>query len=217
MAKYSIILVDDHTMVREGLRQLLMTFPDVSVIAEGGNGYEAIELAQEHHPDIMIIDISMPKLRGVEAIMEIKAVSPETKILVLSMYDHEEYIKQSLKNGASGYLLKNSASEELMTAIQQVTRGEMYLSPPISRQIVSAWVSDTNLTGTSVESPLTNREAQVLKLLAEGYSNKQVAEMLHVSIKTVETHRYRIMEKLELDSFAALVKYAIKSQLVELN
>ncbi len=217
MAKFSIILVDDHTMVREGLRQLLMTFPDVSVIAEGGNGYEAIELAQEHQPDIMIIDISMPKLRGVEAIIEIKAVSPETKILVLSMYDHEEYIKQSLKNGASGYLLKNSASEELMTAIQQVTRGEMYLSPPISRQIVSSWVSDTNLSGASVESPLTNREAQVLKLLAEGYSNKQVAEMLHVSIKTVETHRYRIMEKLELDNFAALVKYAIKSQLVELN
>jgi len=219
MSKTTIILVDDHVLIREGLSQLLLTFENINVVGEASDGYEAIKLAEKLKPDIMIVDISMPKLRGVEAIKEIKRVSPLTRILVLSMHDREEYIKQSLKNGASGYILKNSASEELKSALKFVLNGQIYLSPAISKSIVSNWLSESIAGGGKKgrDGLLTNREREVLKLLAEGYSNKEVANLLHVSVKTIETHRYRIMEKLELKNFAALVKYAIKEHLIELN
>jgi len=219
MSKTTIILVDDHVLIREGLSQLLLTFENVNVVGEASDGYEAIKLAEKLKPDIMIVDISMPKLRGVEAIKEIKRVSPLTRILVLSMHDREEYIKQSLKNGASGYILKNSASEELKSALKFVLKGQIYLSPAISKSIVSNWLSESIAGGGKKdrEGLLTNREREVLKLLAEGYRNKEIANLLHVSVKTIETHRYRIMEKLELQNFAALVKYAIKEHLIELN
>jgi len=219
MSKYSIVLVDDHTLVREGLRQLLLTIDYVNVIGQAGDGYEAIKLAEKLKPDIMIVDISMPKLRGVEAIKEIKRVSSETRILVLSMHDREEYIKHSLRNGASGYILKNSASEELKSALKFVLNDQIYLSPAISKSIVTDWLYKS--AGDDVKKDhsglLTNRETEVLKLLAEGYSNKEVAANLHISVKTIETHRYRIMNKLELDNFAALIKYAIKQNLIELS
>lgn len=219
MSKYSIVLVDDHTLVREGLRQLLLTIDYVNVIGQVGDGYEAIKLAEKLQPDIMIVDISMPKLRGVEAIKEIKRVSSETRILVLSMHDREEYIKHSLRNGASGYILKNSASEELKSALKFVLNDQIYLSPAISKSIVTDWLYKS--AGDDVKKDhsglLTNRETEVLKLLAEGYSNKEVAANLHISVKTIETHRYRIMNKLELDNFAALIKYAIKQNLIELS
>ncbi|MBN2412235.1 response regulator transcription factor [candidate division KSB1 bacterium] len=219
MNKTSILLVDDHILVREGLHQLLLTFDNIDVIGQAGNGYEAIKLAEKLKPDIIIIDISMPQLRGVEAIKEIKRVSSLTKILVLSMHDREEYIKQSLKNGASGYLLKNSASEELKSALSFILNDQIYLSPAISKSIVTDWLSESGSDRLKKENTgqLTNRETEVLKLLAEGYSNKEVASILHVSVKTIETHRYRIMEKLELQNFAALIKYAIKHNLIEIS
>ena len=160
----------------------------------------------------------MPKMRGIEAIREIKRVAPDCKILVLSMFGNEEYIRQSLKNGASGYMLKDAASSELKSAITFIQRGDLYLSPAISRTIVDNWLDDViSRPYEGIKSPLSNRELEVLKLLAEGWSNKEIAEFLHISIKTVETHRHRIMEKLKLKNITDLVKYALRTKLIELK
>ncbi|HPG38114.1 MAG TPA: response regulator transcription factor [bacterium] len=217
MEKIRIVVVDDHTIVREGIEHLLATFKNVTVVGKAGDGFEAIKIAQKEKPDIMILDISMPKLRGIEAIREVKLVSPETRVIILSMYHIEEYIKQSLANGASGYLLKDSASEELNSAIRFVMQDQIYLSPAIARAIVTNWLTEPEINGTKKDGVLSTREIEVLKLLAEGYSNKEIANLLHISSKTIETHRYRIMDKLELNNFADLVKYAIKEQLIELS
>jgi two-component system response regulator NreC len=218
MDDVDVILVDDHVVVREGLSQLLLTFKGVSVVGEAGDGYEAIGLAEQLQPDIVILDISMPKMRGIEAIKEIKRVAPDCKILVLSMFGNEEYIRQSLKNGASGYMLKDAASSELKSAITYIQRGDVYLSPSISRTIVDNWLDDVGRRPfEGIKSPLSSRELEVLKLLAEGWSNKEVAEFLHISIKTVETHRHRIMDKLKLKNITDLVKYALRTKLIELK
>jgi two-component system response regulator NreC len=218
MDDVDVILVDDHVVVREGLSQLLLTFKGVSVVGEAGDGYEAIGLAEQLQPDIVILDISMPKMRGIEAIKEIKRVAPDCKILVLSMFGNEEYIRQSLKNGASGYMLKDAASSELKSAITYIQRGDVYLSPSISRTIVDNWLDGVvRRPFEGIKSPLSSRELEVLKLLAEGWSNKEVAEFLHISIKTVETHRHRIMDKLKLKNITDLVKYALRTKLIELK
>lgn len=218
MDDVDVILVDDHVIVREGLSHLLLSFKGVSVVGEAGDGYEAIALAEKLQPDIVILDISMPKMRGIEAIREIKRVAPDCKILVLSMFGNEEYIRQSLKNGASGYMLKDAASSELKSAITFIQRGDLYLSPAISRTIVDNWLDDViSRPYEGIKSPLSNRELEVLKLLAEGWSNKEIAEFLHISIKTVETHRHRIMEKLKLKNITDLVKYALRTKLIELK
>ena len=217
MEKISIILVDDHTMVRAGMRELLKTFPDVTVVAQGDDGYQAIELADQYKPDVLILDISMPKLRGIEAIKDIKKRSPETKIIILSMYERDEYIKQSLRNGASGYLLKQSATDELKSAIHTVMRDQIFLSPYIAKSVVESWLTANQKPDTGDDEILSDRELEVLKLLTEGHSNKETAELLHLSVKTVETHRYKIMEKLNLDNFAGMVKYAIKKHYIDLD
>jgi len=217
MTEMTVILVDDHVMVREGLRQLLLTFPGITVIDEAGDGQEAVKKIRDKQPDIVILDISMPKLNGIEAIIEIKKVAPETQILVLSMHDKKDYIHQAIKNGAAGYLLKASASDELRSALQFIGKGQIYLSPAISKSVVDGWLlpKTQTMVEDESESPLSRRERQIIKLLAEGYSNKKIADELYISIKTVETHRHHIMEKLDLDSFADLVKYAIKEKLIE--
>ncbi len=219
MEKIRAVLADDHALVRAGLRELLQALNNVTVVGEAGDGIEAIEQAKGLHPDILILDIQMPLMGGIEAIREIKRISPETQILVLSMHSKEEYVRQTLKNGASGYLLKQSASDDLKNAIAAITSGSIYLSPSISRSIVSAWLKegDVKTAVKSAEGELTEREKGVLKLLAEGLSNKRIAELLHISVKTVETHRHRIMDKLKLHSVADLVKYAIKEGLTELE
>jgi len=219
MEKIRAILADDHALVRAGLRELLQAMNSVAVVGEAGNGMEAIEKVKELQPDILIIDIQMPLMGGIEAIREIKKCSPETQVLVLSMHNKEEYIKQTLKNGASGYLLKQSASDDLKNAIAAITNGDIYLSPSISKSIIAAWLRESEIkTSTKpTDGELTDREKGVLKLLAEGYSNKRIAELLHISVKTVETHRHRIMDKLKLQSFADLVKYAIKEGHTELE
>ncbi len=219
MEPIQIVIADDHALVRAGLMELMKTFEKVEVVAEAGDGLEAIEKARDYQPDIMLLDISMPKMRGLEAITEIHRVSPETLILILSMFNNQEYIRESFKKGAVGYLLKEAAAEELKSAISALLQNKVYISPALSGFIVRDWVQSHNVgseTRVNESSPLTERERGVMKLLAEGYTNKEVAGLLHISSKTVETHRHRIMEKLKLDNFAALVKYAIKEKMVDL-
>ncbi len=216
MRKWKVVVADDHTLVRTGLCHLLATFQKYEIVGEAGDGLQAIELAQQLQPDIVLLDLAMPKMRGMEAIQEIKRVS-QAKVLVLSMYDRDEYIRQAIKNGADGYLLKGSAADELKTALMHILENHIYLSSAISKNIVKEWIHGQQAAELNIQKTgLTERENEVLKLLAEGYANKEIADLLHISIKTVETHRSRIMDKLGSRNLAELVKFAIKRGLVEL-
>ncbi len=212
MDKITVVLADDHDLVREGIARLVESFGNIEIVGQAGDGHEAVILAREKKPDIMLLDIAMPKLLGVEAISEIKDVSPLTKVIVLSMHNKERYIKDCMRNGAAAYLLKESAVHELKYAIEHVMKDQIFLSPAISRNVVKDWLTDAKTAYSA--GPLTVREREVLKLLAEGHSNKEIAAMLFISPKTVETHRYRINEKLNLGSVADLVRYAIKEGLI---
>ncbi len=218
MKSYGIMIADDHTVLREGLRLLLCSYPQFEVIGEAEDGITAVSTALQLKPDVLLLDIAMPNMRGIEAILEIKRLEPDIKILVLSMHDREEYVLQAMKNGADGYILKKSAAAELVAALNHVISGEIYLSPSISRYVVRNWLRDEeSMAGVSrAETKISERERTVLKLIAEGRSNKEVANLLHISAKTVETHRARIMSKLELRTVPDLVRYAIKSGLVDL-
>ncbi len=218
MKIHSIMIADDHAVLREGLRLLLSSYPQFEVIGEADDGMTAVSTALQLKPDVLLLDIAMPNMRGIEAILELKRFEPEIKILVLSMHDREEYVLQAMKNGADGYILKKSAAAELVAALNHVISGEIYLSPSISRHLVRNWLRDEeSMAGVSrADTELSERERTVLKLIAEGRSNKEVASLLHISAKTVETHRARIMSKLELRTVPDLVRYAIKSGLVDL-
>ncbi|HNY92901.1 MAG TPA: response regulator transcription factor [bacterium] len=218
MKIHSIMIADDHAVLREGLRLLLSSYPQFEVIGEADDGMTAVATALQIKPDVLLLDIAMPNMRGIEAILELKRLEPEIKILVLSMHDREEYVLQAMKNGADGYILKKSAAAELVAALNHVISGEIYLSPSVSRHLVRNWLRDEeSMAGVSrAETELSERERTVLKLIAEGRSNKEVASLLHISAKTVETHRARIMSKLELRTVPDLVRYAIKSGLVDL-
>ena len=207
-----MVLADDHDLVREGIARLVESFGNIDIVGQAGDGYEAIILARNKTPDIMLLDITMPKLRGIEAICEIRKASPLTKIIVVSMHNKERYIKDCMRNGASAYLLKVSAVHELKSAIEYVMKDQIFLSPAISRNVVQDWLSDAK-TGSS-QNQLTVREREILKLIAEGHSNKETAAILFISPKTVETHRHRINEKLNLGSVADLVRYAIKEGMI---
>ncbi len=220
MPPVTIVIADDHALVRAGLCELLHTMEDVIVKGQAGDGLEAIQKVHDYKPDILVLDISMPKMRGLEVIKEIKTHSEHTRILILSMHNKPDYVRESFRNGARGYLLKESAADELKQAIKALAQDDIYLSKNINHSIIKEWIEGSSIRG-SEELPgsaaLTEREKSVMKLLAEGYTNKQVARFFHISSKTVETHRYRIMGKLELENFAALVKYAIKSGMVDLE
>ncbi|HOH06908.1 MAG TPA: response regulator transcription factor [bacterium] len=218
MTTHRIMIADDHAVLRDGLRLLLSSYPQFEVIGEADDGMTAVATALQIKPDVLLLDIAMPNMRGIEAILELKRFEPEIKILVLSMHDREEYVLQAMKNGADGYILKKSAAAELVAALNHVISGEIYLSPSISRHLVRNWLRDEeSMAGVSrADTELSERERTVLKLIAEGRSNKEVASLLHISAKTVETHRARIMSKLELRTVPDLVRYAIKSGLVDL-
>jgi two-component system, NarL family, response regulator NreC len=219
MRPVTIVIADDHALVRAGLCELLNTMNNVSVKGQAGDGLETIQKVRDLKPDILVLDISMPKMRGLEVIKEVKTHSENTKILILSMHNKPDYVRQSFRNGARGYLLKESAADELKQAIKALAQDDIYLSKNVNHSIIKEWI-EGNIGGSeelSASAALTEREKSVMKLLAEGYTNKQVARFFHISSKTVETHRYRIMEKLKLENFAALVKYAIKSGMVDLE
>lgn len=206
-----ILIADDHQILRSGLRSLLEKLPDVEVVAEAGEGHTALELACKLQPDIIIMDISMPDLNGMDATCRIVDKVTNVKIIALSVHSDKQFIKEMLKAGASGYLLKDCAFDELEQAIQTVVKeGKIYLSPKIAGKVVRDYVKFVQKEDTEEKPNLTERERDVLQLLAEGHNTKQVGLKLSISPKTVETHRQHIMEKLEIYTLPELVKYAIR-------
>lgn len=212
-----ILLADDHKIVREGLCSLIEKQPHMEVISEAENGRTAVKLAKKLNPDVVVIDISMPDLNGIEATRQIVAVNPNIKVIALSMHSERRFVMEMFKAGASGYLLKDSAFEELSQAIRAVIANQTYLSPKIADVVVKDYLQKLPESDSSVFSVLTAREREVLQLLAEGNTTKEIAYTLNVSVKTVETYRQHIMEKLNIHSIADLIKYAIREGLTTLE
>lgn len=204
-----ILLADDHVMFRQGLRTLIER-DNLDVVGEASDGHEAIQMAKELRPDVAVLDLSMPLLNGLDAAKQITQVSPKTKTILLTMYTEDQYVTEALRAGIRGYVLKTQATSDLIQAIQEVFRGRIYLSPGVSRVVVEAYLAKKDLPG----DPLTSRERQVLQLVAEGKTTKEIASMLGVSVKTAESHRTRLMEKLAIHETAGLVRYAIRVGLV---
>ena len=212
-----ILLADDHKITRQGLRSLLKEQPDIEVIAEADQGRTAVQLARKLRPQVVIMDVSMPDLNGIEATRQIVSESASTRVIALSMHSDALFVTEMLKSGASGYLLKDCAFEELERAIRTVIAGKTYLSPAISGVVVDDYLHRLSKTDFSDVEVLTDREREVLQLLAEGNSTKQIALKLHISAKTVETHRRQIMNKLDIFTVAELTKYAIRKGLTSLE
>jgi len=214
-SKYRIVIAEDHTILREGLRSLLTSGSEFEVVGEAEDGREAIRCVEKLKPDLILTDLSMPRMNGMEAIREIKKRSPETKILVLTVHKTEEYILATVRAGADGYLLKESTHAELLMAVKHVLSGKRYISPGISDKVLEGYLDGrrTLKTRTSWET-LTQREREILKLIAEGYKNKEIADDLCISVKTVEKHRSNLMEKLNLHNIQALTAFAIGKGLV---
>jgi len=212
-----ILLADDHKITREGLHSLIENQPDMQVVAEAEQGRTAVELARKLAPDLVIMDVSMPDLNGIEATLQISQQSPNVKVIALSMHSDSLFVTEMLKSGARGYLLKDCAFEELANAISAVMNGNTYLSPSISGIVIDDYLHRLSKAGSLRADALTAREREVLQLLAEGKSTKQIALKLHISAKTVETHRRQIMEKLDIHSVAELTKYAIRKGFTSLE
>ena len=211
MGRIRILLADDHTMVRQGLRKLLEERPDWEVIAEAGDGREAVRLVEQYKPDVAIIDVAMPLLNGVEATRQITKRAPGTRVLVLSMHADEAYVTQILQAGATGYLLKDSADVDLLKAVSEAAQGRSFFSPAIARVMLDDYVRQLADKGiTDRYDALSAREREIFQLIAEGKTNKEMAALLSVSPSTVETHRAHIMEKLDLHSAAEIVLYAVR-------
>lgn len=210
-----LLLADDHTMMRQGLRHILESNSDFDVVVEASSGIEAVEAAREHKPDVAVVDVAMKELNGIETTAQILKHSPHTAVLILSMYSDERYVLRAVKAGARGYVLKNSAGDELIRAIYAVQKGTAFFSPAVARifQDGFARLKDASEVNDRFEL-LTNRERQIYQLLAEGNSNKEIANRLNLSLHTVETHRWRIMEKLDLHSTAELVLSAVRRGMV---
>jgi len=213
--KYRIVIAEDHTILREGLRSLLSSSPAFEVVGEAEDGREAIQCVVKYKPDLILTDLSMPRMDGMEAIREIKKQSPKTKILVLTVHKAEEYILNTFKAGAEGYLLKDSTHSELMIAIKNILSGKRYISPGISDKVLEGYLEErkTLKVRTSWET-LTPREREILKLIAEGYKNKEIANYLCISPKTVEKHRSNLMEKLNLHNVQTLTAFAMEKGLI---
>ncbi|MCJ7578592.1 MAG: response regulator transcription factor [candidate division Zixibacteria bacterium] len=218
MGKIRLLVADDHKIFRQGIKKLLEEEKDLQVVGEAKDGREAVKKAEELKPDIVLMDVAMADLNGMEATRQIKKALPDTKILMLTMHKNEEYVLQSFQAGACAYVLKEGAVEELVSAIHSVYNDKSYLSPTISKTVVDAYLRKME-TG-KMETPfdlLTDREREVLQLIAEGYTNREVAKSLYISVKTVEAHRAHIMQKLDIHEVARLVKYAIQKGLVDLT
>jgi two-component system response regulator NreC len=205
-----VFLADDHALIRQGLKALLEK-QGFQIVSEASNGQETIRSVEKTQPDVAIIDISMPILNGVDAARELRKSSPKVKVILLTQHDEDQYVTESLRAGVRGYVLKSQAAEDLVHAIQEVSRGSVYLSPSISRTVVDAYLSKMYVSA----DPLSGRERQVLQLVGEGKSTKEVAVHLGISIKTAESHRARLMKKLDVHETASLVRYAIRRGLIQ--
>ena len=214
--RHRIAITEDYTILREGLKALLSTLSDFEIIGEAEDGRQAIELAEKLKPDLMLMDLSMPRMNGTEAIREIKKVSPKTKVLVLTVNSAEEFVFITFRAGADGYALKDASWEELVTAIRMVLAGKRYISPGISGTVLGGYlIGRREFAQDPVWETLTAREREIVKLIAEGYKSKEIADQLYISVKTVERHRANLMKKLDLHSAQALTTFAIAKGFVE--
>jgi DNA-binding NarL/FixJ family response regulator len=207
-----LLIADDHGVVRGGLKLLLERQADMEVVAEAGDGAEAVERALEHRPDVCILDVSMPKLTGLQATREIRAHAPDTAVLILSMHDDDRYLFEALKAGAGGYVLKKEADQFLVDAVRAIVRGEPFLTNAAQQALVREWMADDS---AGPVEPLTPREQEVLKLIAEAHTNREIGEILHLAEKTVESHRGNLLRKLGMRDRVELVRYAIRRGLIE--
>jgi len=220
MLKKKVLIADDHALVREGIAAFLKLCDDIEVVGEASDGIEAIEKTNKLHPDIIIMDINMPKLGGLEATIEIKKTHPDIKVLVLTQYEDREYISRFLKAGVSGYLLKKAVGSDLIAALKAIIRGDLYLYSSVASEVVKGYLHGDRKLDIDTKDPyekLTDREKQVLKLVAEGYTHKEVADMLYISVKTVVAHQTNIGEKLGIHNRAGLIKFAIQKGIIKID
>jgi two-component system response regulator NreC len=216
--KIAILIADDHTLLRSGIRALLEDEADMVVVGEADDGREVVRLADQLKPNVILMDIAMPLLNGLEATRQIKREHPEINVLVLTMYDHEEYFRQMLEAGASGYIIKRAAAHELVAAIRAVYNGEAILSPAITRLLLEDYLVRRDSSAKEEDDPnaLSSRESEVLQLIAEGKTSREIAEILNLSVKTVQSHRTNMMQKLGLHDRGDVIKYAIQKKIIEL-
>jgi len=214
MSALRILLADDHTLVRQGLRKVLEDRPEWQVVAEAGDGRAAVRLAEEYKPDVAVVDVAMPLLNGIEATRQIVRRAPQTKVLVLSMHSDEAYVTQMLKAGATGYLLKDSADVDLLEAVLAVSQGRSFFSPAVARLMSDDYARQRGDNALDRYDSLSEREREIFQLVAEGKTNREIAALLFISPSTVETHRARVMEKLNLHSAAEIVLYAVRRGVV---
>ncbi len=218
MSQIRILLAEDHVLVRKGIHSLLSEEADIAVVGEASTGFEAVRSAEKLLPDIVLMDINMPDLNGLEATRQIRKLLPAVKVIMLTMYKNEEYVLQTLQAGAVGYLLKQSIPSELITAIHAVQAGDAFLSPSISKSVIEEYVRHaTTEAQPDNYGRLTDREREVMQLMVEGYSTKEIAEKLFISSKTVGVHRGNLMEKLQLQTVPDLVKYALRKGIIRLD
>ncbi len=213
MSAVRVLLADDHTLVRAGLIKLLESMPDITVVGEAGDGLALLKLAEQLQPQLVLMDIAMPGLNGIEATARLARTCPSIRVLILSMHQNEEYVRQALRHGAAAYLLKDAAPMELEQAIAAVLRGEIYLSPAVSSGVVSDYVQRLR-SDEPAQNPLTPRQREVLQLIAEGHSTKEIARRLDLSVKTVDTHRSQLMKQLDIHEVTGLVRYAMRAGMV---
>ena len=222
MATHRVILADDHVIVRAGLRSMIEELPDHAVVAEAEDGLQAIALVEEHRPDVLVLDIDMPRMDGLQALLRVKQLCPRTRVLILSMHDRADLVMRALQAGADGYLLKDAAAIEVSLALKALGAGRVYLSPGVSSTVVqqaiepkdAARAAPSSLRTPPAERPLTARQVEILRLVVSGHSIKEIAFELGISVKTVESHRAQIMERLQIRSLAQLVLFAVRHGLV---
>ena len=215
MKKIRVLLADDHTLVRAGIRALLERVEGVEIVAEAGDGRQTLELIERYRPDVVLLDLSMPTLNGLEVLKEAREKFLDVRFIVLTVHDNDEYAIQALRSGAAGFIPKSAASTDLETALTAVLEGEDYLSPQISQQAILKYLKSTR--SDRFPNALTPRQREILQMIAQGYSTKKIAQRLNITVKTVESHRTQLMERLGIYDIAGLVKYAIRTGLVQID
>jgi DNA-binding NarL/FixJ family response regulator len=213
MKPIRVVVAEDHALVRAGIRSLLEKFPGVEVVDEASDGREALEALKKWSPDILLLDVSMPGMNGLEAAARAGRESPMTRVILVSMHANEEYVQQALRAGAAGYVLKDAGMAELELAVRSVARGETYLSPAVSRKVIADYVRRIGSKASPLEA-LTSRQREILQMIAEGRTTKKIAQELHLGVKTVETHRAELMKRLDIHDVAGLVRFAVRVGLV---